>query len=347
MVPPKIAVIVGAYSRRQYVRAALRSLERQTLPRADFEVVVTKDFDDPALDAELAEQGAIVLKDAEPQIGRWLRHAVDASHAPVVTFLDDDDEYAPDRLARLRDVWQEHPDVGFYRNRVCVIDEAGRPVPPDRWRPLETDSEFDRLGPVHLPPDQKGAAFDLGTRRTHATFNTSSMAIRRELLEGDLGEAFERTQLEDQYLFLAGVLAPYGVFLDDRRLTRFRFYGGNVSRRVAWLHHAEYSYEDMSRVAATHGRGDVAEWLAHRSVHYGRMFRGGSLMARIADGAPRREVAGRTGSYLRFLGRHPEEPRGKLDTWAASLYGFTYCLAPSLARSVRTARSARSPDRGR
>jgi glycosyltransferase involved in cell wall biosynthesis len=337
---PEIAVIVGDYSRRRFVRSALRSLAAQTLPRTRYEIVVTKNYRDEALDRALAEDGATVLFDEEPRIGRWLRRAVNSTRAPIVTFLDDDDEAEPERLAHVLEVFARYPELGFYRNRVSVIDEAGHPVPKGEWRPHEADRAFDSLGPVYVSPTDKARLFDLATRRTHASFNTSSMALRREVLDGDLGDAFERTQLEDLFLFLAGVLAPGGVYLDDRRLTRFRFYAGNVTHQVRWLRHAEGSYQDMAGVAAGYGRADFAEWLAQQSVHYGRMFRGASLVDRVSAHGDRRDVARRTGEYLRYLGRHPKERALTLDTWAAAVYGIAYLGLPGPVARVARARAA-------
>jgi len=338
---PEVAVIVGDYGRRCYLASAVRSLAEQTLPRSGFEVVVTKTYPDPELDRSLEAFGATVLRDEEPRIGRWLRRAVNASHASIVTILDDDDEFAPERLAHLLAVFRQYPDLGFYRNRVSVIDRDGRPIPSERWRSLETDGAFDDLGPVHVGSDADGRLLDLAAHRTHVTFNSSTMAFRRELLDGEVGDAFERTQLPDQFLFLAGVLARRGFFLDDRRLTRYRYYPGNVTREIRWLGRAEASYLDMVRVAARGERPDWAAWLTQRATHYGRLFRGSGLVERVAAGASRREVAERTGEYLRYLGRHPEERRWTLDTWAAAGYGASYVpFAPWVARFAR-ARGAR------
>lgn len=339
---PEVAVIVGDYSRRVYIRSALRSLSDQTLPRARFELVVTKNYRDPELDRDLAAVGATVLFDEEPRIGRWLRRAVDACRAPIVTFLDDDDEFEPDRLRRVIEVFTRYPDLGFYRNRVTVIDAEGRAVPREGWRPHEADEALDRLGAIYVPLEEKARLFSLATQEAHVTFNTSSMALRRELLDGDLGEAFEATQLEDLYLFLSGVLAPRSVFLDDRRLTRFRYYAGNVSRKSRWLGYAEWSYRDMAEVARRHGRPDFAGWLGSQSVHYGRLFRGSGIVERVAANGDRRSVAQQTEEYLRYLGRHPSERALTLDTWAASLYGVAYLAVPSLtARFARARLSAR------
>jgi len=337
---PEISVIVGAYNRQQYLPLAVRSLLAQTLPRERFEIVVIKNFRSVEQDRDLAAAGAVVLFDEEPRIGRWLRHAVNAAHAPIVTFCDDDDEYEPDRLARVLEVFRDHPDLGFYRNRVRVIDTAGRPIPEENWRLHEKDSGFDTLGAVYRAAGQKSDLLDLATRRTHATFATSSMALRRELLDGELGDAFERTQLEDLFLFLTGVLSPWGIFLDDRRLTRYRFYAGNVTHSLRWLSHATESEHDMASVAELHGRSDFARWLTARSVNHERLFQGGTLVSRIGAEASRREVAGRTARYLRFLAGHPEERAWTLDVWAAAVYGLADLAFPPLAQQVARARLA-------
>ena len=334
---PEISVIVGAYSREKYLLSAVRSLLAQTLPRDEFELVVIKNFRSAEIDPELEQAGATVLFDAEPRIGRWLRHAVNASHGALLTFCDDDDEFEPDRLEKLLEVFRAHPDVGYYRNRVRVIDRDGRVTPESAWRDHEADRGFDTLGPIYLPRDGKDGLLELASRRTHATFATSSMALRRELLEGDLGDSFERTQLEDLYLFLTGALSPCGIYLDDRRLTRYRFYAGNVTHTVRWLGHAAESERDMVMVADRHGRPDFARWLSARAVNHERLFRGGTLVARVAAGADRREIARLTAEYLRFLGRHPEERAWTLDVWAAGIYGLS-----SLAASAPTGRVARA-----
>jgi len=335
---PEVSVIVGAYRRQEYLRLAVRSLLSQTLARARFEIVVIKNFREETIDRELAQAGAVVLFDEEPRIGRWLRHAIRVSRAPIITFCDDDDEFEPDRLERLLEVFAAHCDLGLYRNRVRVIDRAGRPIPPALWRPHETDAGFDTLGPVYRSAGEKADLLNLATQTTQSTFATSTMALRRELLDGELGDEFERTQLEDLFLFLTGVVAPYGVYLDDRRLTRYRFYPGNVTHTVRWLGHAMESERDMAEVAERHGHHDFAQWLTARAVNHERLFLGGTLVEEVGAGVGRRSAARQTAGYLRFLAGHPEERAWTLDVWAASLYGLSYLAIPPLARRVAKAR---------
>ncbi len=339
--PPEVAVIVGAYGRRPYLVRAVRSVLAQTLARDRFELLVTKNFTDAGIDAELARGAVPTLLDDDPRIGPWLLRAVGRTRAPLVAFLDDDDEFEPGRLAAVLEVLRANPGVGFYRNRVRVIDDGGSPIPVERWRPHERDASFDASGPVLLGPGAKSSVVRYASDGVNAGFNSSTMVVRRELLEGAFGEAFSRTQLPDLALYVLGALGPGSMYLDDRRLTRFRYYGGNVTHRVGWLRHAGLSNRDLAAFARSRGQAALSAWLDREADHYDRLYRSGSLVEGIVRGEGREAAARRAAEYLRFLARHPAERRWTLDVWAAPIYATVNALVPSLARSVAERRPTR------
>jgi glycosyltransferase involved in cell wall biosynthesis len=326
--------VIGAYRRDTYLRDAVRSVLAQTLPRDRYEVFVLKGFEDPDLDRFLNENVIPSLLDADPCIGSWLLRAVRATRAPLLAFLDDDDEFEPERLADVIRCFDEHPEVGFYRNRVRVIDRHGAPVPTDRWRDIETDAEFDRLGPVLVSPEGKQSLVDLAYRRTRASFNSSTMVVRRSLLEGVYAERFSRLQLPDLAFLVFASVGPFGLYLDDRRLTRYRVYGGNVTTRISWLAHATFAHRDLAAFARAAHRDELADWLDRMADHYERMYVGGRVVEAVEAREARRDVAALAAEYLRFLGRHPVEWAPTLDVWASAIYGAGYVLAPDLAQRV-------------
>jgi glycosyltransferase involved in cell wall biosynthesis len=338
---PEVAVIVGAYRRERFLRSALRSVLDQTLPRERYEILVTKDFANDEIDHFLKEQRIPALLDDDPRIGSWLGRAVAATRAPYLAFLDDDDEFEPDRLSHALEVLHADPGLGFYRNRVRVIDENGAPVPREAWRFYAVDDYLDRRGPVTVPPRDKAGLAELGLEKTRVSFNSSTMIVRRELLEGELGAVFARTQLPDVALFVLAALSRFGLYLDDRRLTRYRSYPGKVTHRVPWLRHACEAYRDLSSLARAHQNDDFARRLVRTSEHYDRVYRTGTIVEKVGAGAKRREVAQLAMEYLRFLGQHPAERAFALDVWAAELYAASYLLAPGVTRRVSVRQEAR------
>jgi len=338
---PEVAVVIGAYRRRRYLLGAVRSVLSQTLPRERFEVVVTKSFADPEIDGFLAEHRIPSQVDENPRIGPWLISAVAATKAPFIALLDDDDEFVPERLAHALDVLHAHPSIGFYRNRVDVIDAEGAPSPRTTWRPNELDRFFDEHGPVLVPPGAKSELAALGLERTRVTFNASTMVVRRDLFEGEFGKVFARTQLQDVSLFVLAALSPFGLYLDDQRLTKYRRYPGNVTRQTSWLAEARNVYADLSSVAQRYGASDLASRLARFSRRYDRVYRSSSLVDRIGAGASRREVAHRAADYLRFLGQNPAERSKRVEVWSAGAYAAAYLVAPGIVRRVSLRQAAR------
>ncbi len=343
---PEISVVVGAYSRPTYLMDAVRSVRGQTFPRDRIELVVVKNFRDEAIDRDLEAAGARVRFDDEPALGPWLLGAIRSTHAPVVTVLDDDDLFLPDRLAHVAEVFRSRPDVGFYRNRVEIIDAHGTLVPRSEWRPKGVDPYFDASGPIVIAPEGKTALVDLLFLRTRAGFNLSSMAFRRDLLDGPRGDCFAESRLPDLALLFAAVVAPCGMYLDDRRLTRHRVHPSNTTRRVDWLAWSAGSHRRLSEQALEFGKKDLAAYLRRQADHFDRLHRGGVLAERVAGNAGRREVAGGLAEYLRFLGRHPEERRWTLDVYGAAGYGAAYLVLPGLARRVQRRRGTASPVTG-
>ncbi|MGA9840261.1 MAG: glycosyltransferase family 2 protein [Thermoplasmata archaeon] len=337
---PDVAVVVGAFARTNYVARAVASVLAQTLPRDRFEVVVLTGFTDPALERSLAADGVTSVVDPEPRIGRWLLRAIRSTRAPLIAFLDDDDEFEPDRLERIVAFFREHPEVGFYRNRVRVIDTNGTSLPPERWRCHEVDAGFDRTGPLLIASEAKAGTLPLIAHDIFGSFNSSTMVVRRELFDGELGAAFEETQLPDIALLMMALLSPYSLFFDDARRTRFRWHGDNVTRRVDWLRHAAEAHASLAELAHRRGRDDFAGWLSGLSAHYDRVFHSATILDGIHRRAPRRRVATDFLDYLRFLGTHPAERRPISEVWPVELYALAYVCAPSWGRRVASAPAA-------
>jgi glycosyl transferase family 2 len=153
---PLFTVVLPTRNRAGMLPAALKSLLWQTC--ADFECVV---IDDGSTDAtpEVFKRFA-----GDPRFtwhrreGRGLaaarNFALTVARGKFVTFLDDDDVWLPERLARFRDAARERPNVGFWFSNAYVWRHGrvvGRLFDPARVIPEGRLSGYYAIGDRYLP----------------------------------------------------------------------------------------------------------------------------------------------------------------------------------------------------
>lgn len=336
---PSVSVIVGAYRRGDYVLGAVRSVAEQTLPSSEYEIIVLTDEARPALLRELEPYRVRLRVDPQQHIGRWLAGAIDETRAEIVTFLDDDDEYDPERLGRVVDTFARHPGLSFLHHRTSVIDRDGRPVPSTKWRAHELALDHP-TGEPYVPPEEKQRR--LGEiLAADAGFNLSSMALRRADLVGPLGRLLAGSRyVPDLPLLLIGLLAPGGLFLEERRLTRYRHHGANRTMDSGWIRDAADDRRRLSGEVRALGGAFYADWIDRLADHFDKLASIEGISEAVRAGASREEVAQKAGGYLRLLGRAPAERTAEVVTWAIVAYAAGYLVAPAPTRRLLGSRES-------
>ena len=126
---PSVSVVIPTYNRAELLRAAVQSVLEQTAPVREIVVVDDGSTDHTAeVVGTLAAAGAplIYLPGAhENRRGPARNRGVAATSAPLVAFLDSDDLWLPQRLARQLAAWSEQPEAGFAFCNVHRFDERG------------------------------------------------------------------------------------------------------------------------------------------------------------------------------------------------------------------------------
>lgn len=191
---PAVTVVVPTYRRPEFLRRAVASVMEQSL--TSWELIIVDDNDAEHEDRRDTE--AIVATYAsEPRI-RYVRHdrnrgggaarntGVKASTAPFVAFLDDDDEWHPDKLALQLQCFEGGPaDVALAYCRVRVVRaETGRVT----IRPTDGRSHTVR---------------DLLRRNTIGTTSCIMCRTSAFLEVGSFDEALPARQDQDLYVRLA------------------------------------------------------------------------------------------------------------------------------------------------
>lgn len=166
--PPIISVVVNCFSRKDYVKEALKSVCDQTIPRSEYEVILIKNFHDMAIDYFAEEKGIISIYTDELTTGAWFEIAANVAKGNYVSFLDDDDLMHPNKLEIMNSLIILNPDIDYFHNKL-----------------ERSESSFNYIG----FDKSKVIYFKLDTARqlrkalkSKYYFNLSSVTVKRKIL---------------------------------------------------------------------------------------------------------------------------------------------------------------------
>ena len=124
---PAISVIIPAYNQAMYVSEAIRSVLGQTYP--DFELIVVDDGSTDETSQILAgfqDPRIRVIRQSNAGLSSARNTGLRESIAPLVTFLDADDYFLPDKLEVLSRYLENNLEIGLIVGKAIYIDHTGR-----------------------------------------------------------------------------------------------------------------------------------------------------------------------------------------------------------------------------
>ena len=190
---PRVSIVIAVYNGASTVERALASVFAQTY--TDYEVIVVNDGSTDDTAAVLARFGdrIRVLTQANRGLSAARNAGVRVSTGEYVAFLDDDDEWMPEKLARCVPILDADRDCALVYTLALKVDPQGRPMGTDA-RPdgAESPTMNEMLAhPWNVVPSQ--------------------LVVRRDVFEraGGFHERFI-TSCEDLYFLLSA--REYGHF---------------------------------------------------------------------------------------------------------------------------------------
>jgi glycosyltransferase involved in cell wall biosynthesis len=125
---PSVSVVLPTYQRRGLVERAIASVLAQT--HRDFELIVIDDGSTDGTEEALASFGDALRYRWQPNRGvSAARNAgIELARAPVVAFIDSDNQWLPDHLAVVTAVLERHPEAVLASTcRECIAAGAQEP----------------------------------------------------------------------------------------------------------------------------------------------------------------------------------------------------------------------------
>jgi glycosyltransferase involved in cell wall biosynthesis len=124
---PRVSVIIPTHNRAEFLATAIRSVLKQTFE--DFELIVVDDASSdttPQIVASFRDPRVHYIRHDQNRGGAAARNTgIVNSNAEYVAFLDDDDEWYPEKLTRQMQIMlASQPEVGAVYTGYRVVDRA-------------------------------------------------------------------------------------------------------------------------------------------------------------------------------------------------------------------------------
>jgi glycosyltransferase involved in cell wall biosynthesis len=211
----EISVIIPAYNQAAYLAEAIQSVYDQTF--TDWELVVVDDGstdDTPRLLAGFQDSRMSVVRQANRGRSAARNTGICLTSAPLVSFLDADDLFLPDKMTELHRYLNDHPEVGLAVGGMQRVDSLGRTYEEKTITPTRLD----------FPGLLLGDDIQLG-----------GVMIRREWLERVGGFDESMHTCEDWDLWLRLVVAGCQLSRVEKVVMAYRIHSGQVTGDVATM----------------------------------------------------------------------------------------------------------------
>lgn len=210
-VAPLVSVVVPVYQGAAFLERALDSVRAQTYRPIETIVIDDGSTDDSA-DLAGRREDVRCIRQAHAGVSTARNTGVAAARGAFIAFLDADDEWRPDKLARQVALLQSEPDVAF------CFTELRHILAPGIERPSWTRPEqFERVHVGYLP---------------------SSVVIRAEvLLRVGLFDAAREVGEDTDWFFRAKDLGLRSAVVPECLVLKY-VHGANLSSRVGDSHRA-------------------------------------------------------------------------------------------------------------
>lgn len=267
---PLVSILMTAYHRPHYFKIALESALAQTYRNLEI-IVCDNSTDDSVSDAidpylELDERIHYHRNFTSLPVVENFRQCLRLAQGEYVSYLMDDDAYAPDKIERMVALMEAHPSVTLVTSYRQIIDGDGQPI-PDLWATKRVFNELKFLTGQE--------AKRLGMERfTNYIGETTTPLFRRADIEGDAFGVWggQQYQIASDFATWFHLLSKGDMLYIPEALNYFRYHADQHQKRIDAI--IEGANEFLSLTLYAYSRGDFEERLY---LHALQCWREGTL----------------------------------------------------------------------
>jgi len=227
-----ISVVIPTYNRALLVTRAIETVLNQSVPANEIVVVDDGSKDDTCQVLEKLGASINLVRQPNAGLSGARNTGVMQAKSEWIAFLDDDDEYTPNRLEIIQESIRRHPEAVVHMSNIAIVGQDGSEVDLYSLRGHRVTEHMRLERPLLW--GMRGAAFAQG------------LVIRRDVLL-DAG-LFRKTFYEDMDLFVR--LAFKGAWTVDSRCTvrLIRRPGEDLNLSSLWKSKPLENYEALVRI---------------------------------------------------------------------------------------------------
>jgi len=228
---PYISVIIPVYNRTQYVGEAINSVFSQTLHREKYELIIVTNVD------LLEKEGVRIIKSKDKWQGPKFAQAIEEAKGEVISLLDDDDLFLPNKLEVVYKVFKENEKLGLLKNPIKWVNEQGKewldPLPREPITLASKDLNLDKLSEAI---------------RYKVWFNSSSLSFRKRDILNYIDYLKEVKLVIDAFIGLLFLFTTQ-VVIWNQPLSVYRVLSTSTSRKLSSLDQYIEHKRTLERIA--------------------------------------------------------------------------------------------------
>lgn len=222
---PVFSVIIISHDRKKFILDAFNSVISQEYPRDKYEIIVVKYFQDNEIDHYLKQNGAVMIQEEDPSFGAKISRGIRESSGSVISFLDDDDTWIPDKLEVVEKEFSDENLVYYHNSEVFSNDELD-PLPKNEV-PHEIRS-MEQMGYLKIGEGSSFRKYKL-TYDIFPDFNASSISVRGDFIREHSSLIGSYDTALDTLIFYICLSSGKSIVIDSRKLTIYRKHSSNIS----------------------------------------------------------------------------------------------------------------------
>ncbi|EQD48721.1 cell wall biosynthesis glycosyltransferase, partial [mine drainage metagenome] len=159
----------------------------------------------------------IDIFNSDKKEGFRIYNAMKIAKGEVIAFLDDDDEFAKNKLERIYKYFKDNPNLIFYHNNFYMINETGKIL--HHPRSVGTDEVL-----KFKSEKEKRYLVYNALSKLRAEENASAMVLRRSLIVNNLSILKKITVALDAFSFLIALIDSGELWVDSKPLSFYRIH---------------------------------------------------------------------------------------------------------------------------